>query len=198
YKDTPIADVLPIEPGTAPEEPEERLETFRMQLTLVGAQHPLFRFTPDDKENQVILRRLAPLYWYADGYRLKPLAEELAVAPTAKGNPKDRGRDGRLPLIVQQFVGSGRTMFFGFEEIWRWRYRDDERRYHEFWRQCMRYLSRNRPTRTVLRLDHQSTPYRVNEPIKVMVQFPDAVAGPGAKIGPDAKVEVRVEYRRAR
>lgn len=198
YRNTPLADVLPIEPsGKAPEEPDDRADSFRLQLTPVGRQHPLFRFTPDDNENQMILQRLQPLFWHAEGFRIKPLAEVLAVHPTIRGAGQPAGQDTRLPLVVQQFVGTGRTMFFGFEESWRWRFREDELRFNQFWVQAMRYLSRNRPTRTTLRLDRQTTPYRVGEPIKVTVQFPDTIAGPGpnAKVGPKSEVKVIVEHR---
>ena len=50
-------------------------------------------------------------------------------------------------------------MFFGFDESWRWRFREDEARYNNFWIQTIRYLSRLRITHTDLRLNQQ-TPYR--------------------------------------
>src|SRR5207245_10395561 len=87
--------------------------------------------------------------------------------------------------VVQQFVGSGRCMFFGFCETWPWRYREDELRFNQFWIQTVRYLARSRLGRVEVRLDRQ-TPYRRGEPIKVTVRFPDDAAPPG----PEAKVEV--------
>ena len=44
----------------------------------------------------------------------------------------------------------------------------------------MRYLSRTRQTRTDLRLDQQ-TPYRMGEPIKVTVRFPETAAPGGTE-----------------
>jgi hypothetical protein len=191
YKDTALADVLPVEvTGPAPAEPEERPEGFRPELTPVGRLHPIFRFSPDDGENVDVWQRLAPMYWWSEGYRLKPLAEVLAVHPKAKAEGK--GFEGRHPLAVQQFVGAGRSMFFGFEETWRWRFREDELRFNQFWIQTVRYLSRSRLSRTELRLDRQ-TPYRQGEPIKVTVKFPDAGPVPGLPQGrPGAKLEVKV------
>jgi hypothetical protein len=197
YKGTPLADVLPVEPTRQPEEPEERTEGFRPELTAVGRRHPIFRFVPDDGGNLTILQRLAPMFWWSEGYRPKPLAEVLAVQPKrrAEGRGKDRGE--LHPLVVQHFVGAGRCMFFGFDETWRWRLREDELRFNQFWIQTVRYLSRSRVSRTTLRLDRQ-TPYRVGEPIKITVQFPEnALPGrkPGAK-GPDKlDVKVLVEHR---
>ena len=90
--------------------------------------HPIFRFSSDEAENMAIWQQLAPMYWWSSGYRLKPLAEVLAVHPERQGRRRatPAAQDGRLPLVVQQFVGSGRSMFFGFDETWRWRCRDDE------------------------------------------------------------------------
>jgi hypothetical protein len=89
------------------------------------------------------------------------------------------------PLVVQQFVGAGRSMFFGFDESWRWRYRDGEPHFNQFWIQTVRFLARNRPGRIELRVDRQ-TPYRRGEPIKLSVQFPDDAPAPGA----ETKVQV--------
>jgi hypothetical protein len=197
FQKTPLADVIPIEPGVKPAEPVLREDKLRLELTPIGRMHPIFRFSSDDAQNMIVLQRLAPMYWWSGGYRLKPLAEVLAVHPALKGDPRDpASHDGRLPLVVQQFVGSGRSMFFGFEESWRWRFREDEVHFNNFWIQTMRYLSRTRPTRTDLRLDRQ-TPYRVGEPIKITVRFPDSQPLPGItdNKGPKADVTVVVEYR---
>jgi len=200
YKGTPLADVMPVEPiGKRPVDPEEYTERYYLDLTPVGKQHNIFRFTNDDNENQDIWRRkLDKLYWWSTGYRIKPLAEVLAVHPTKKAAFQEPGQDPRQPLVVQQFVGSGRTMFFGFDESWRWRFREHEVRYNKFWIQTIRYLSRNRLLRTDLRLDRQ-TPYRVGEMIKVTVRFPDNTPLPGKE---DPKqpaapfqVKVNVEYQ---
>lgn len=198
YRDTALADVLPVEPNPkVPVEPDERLDSYRLQVTPAGRHHPSFRFSSDDAENQAIMQRLAPMYWWSDGYRIKPLAEVLAVHPGHKAQSAAPGQDVRHPLAVQQFVGSGRCMFFGFDETWRWRFREHEIRFNHFWIQTMRYLSRSRITRTVLRLDRQ-TPYRVGEPIAVTVQFPDNAPRPGKqepKFDLKDDVKVIVEYR---
>lgn len=202
YRNTPLAAVLPIEPNAQPPvEPEELLEEdkFQLQMTAVGREHPVFRFSPNDAENQKIWEGLSGMFWHARGYRIKPLAEVLAVHPDQKADAKIGGQDPRHPLVVQQFVGSGRTMFFGFEESWRWRLREDEVRFNQFWIQTVRYLSRTRLSRTVLRLDRQ-TPYRLGEPIKVTVRFPDNVPLPDSKqkddqFAPKGDVTVIVEHR---
>ena len=197
YKDTPLAEILPIEPlGKPPAEPADRPRPFRMELTPIGRLHPMFRFAQDEGENMALWQRLAPMYWWATGYRLKPLAEVLAVHPTEKAAGANPNQDGRHPLVVQHFIGTGRCMFIGVDEVWRWRFREDEARFNNFWMQTVRYMSRTRISKTDLRLDRQ-TPYRAGEPIKVTVRFPESQA-PGAKevkVGPKTDVKVTMEYR---
>ncbi len=190
YRGTALADVLPVEPTVQPAEPEERTEGFRMDLTPVGRRHPSFRFSSNDAENLAIWERLAPMYWWSEGYRIKPLAEVLATHPRRKAEVRGKGPVEGHPLAVQQFVGAGRCMFFGFDETWRWHFREDVKHFNHFWLQTVRYLSRSRASRTTVRLDRQ-TPYRVGEPIKVTVQFPDSTV-PGQKAEKKEKIDVKV------
>jgi hypothetical protein len=182
YRDTPLADVLPVEvPSGAAGDERDRTEGFRLQLSPLGRMHPLFRFVPDEADNQAVWERLAPLYWSAGPLKPKPAAEVLAVRPAA-------GAARPEPLAVQQFAGAGRALYFGFDESWRWRYREDEGKYNQFWIQAVRYLARARLGRIDLRLDKQ-VPYRVGEPIRVSVRFPDDVPPPAA----DVPVQVTAE-----
>lgn len=196
YKGTPLADVLPIEPlqNTPPKEPKDRIERLRVELTPVGRQNPIFRFVPEEAANHEIWTKLAPMYWWATGFKLKPLAEVYAVHPNVKADVPGPNPENRLPLAVHQFVGSGRSLYYGFEETWRWRFREDEVRYAQFWIQTLRFLSRGRSNRTDLRLDRQ-TPYRVGEPVKVTVRFPESLPLP--EKDKKADVKVRVEFRPA-
>jgi hypothetical protein len=155
----------------------------------MGRLHPIFRFSPDERDNEEVWNHLREIYWYAEGYRIKPAAEVLAVQPKVRGE-KSPGRDPAEghPLVVQQFVGAGRCLFFGFDETWRWRFREDELRFNQFWIQTVRYLARSRVGRIELRLDRQ-TPYRRGEPIKVTVRFPDDAPPPP----PETEVKVVAE-----
>jgi hypothetical protein len=195
WRNTPLADVLPIDVSrdAPPDEPEGgRPDGYRPDLTPMGRLHPIFRFSPDERDNEEVWNHLREMYWYAEGYHIKPAAEVLAVHPKVRGEPGAPGRDPGEghPLVVQQFVGAGRCMFFGFDETWRWRYREDELRFNQFWIQTVRYLARSRLGRIELRVDRQ-TPYRRGEPIKITVRFPDDAAPPG----PETEVKVVVERR---
>src|SRR5262249_31250228 len=57
YGASPLRDVLPVEVVRAdvPEDPVGgRTESFRADLTPVGRLHPIFRFSPDERENDDI------------------------------------------------------------------------------------------------------------------------------------------------
>jgi hypothetical protein len=174
YRLSPLKDILPIdvtgERGEGAEDADEGIiESYRMDLTPAGRLHPIFRFSHEDKANEEIWGRLKEFFWYADGYVPKRAAEVLATHPTARASGK---QSGKHPLVIQQFSGAGRCMFFGFNETWRWNWREDQLHFNHFWIQTVRFLARSKVGRIELRLDRQ-TPYRRGEPIKVMVRFPD-------------------------
>ncbi|VTS03963.1 VWA domain-containing protein [Tuwongella immobilis] len=186
YEQTPLAAVLPVtSEGIPPPLEANPLDAlganereFRPELTPTGLGHPIFRFAPDDAENAQIWSNFPTLNWVARGYRRKLAAEVLAVHPDlAPEVGTGTTNDTRHPIVVQQFVGSGRVLFLGIDETWRWRYRKNERMYNQFWIQVLRAVSRNRLSKIDLRLDRQSD-YRRDEPIRVMVRFPDDAPAP--------------------
>lgn len=191
YKNSPLKDVLPIdvvsEKASDFDAEDGLIETYRAELTPIGRMHPIFRFSPDEKESDDVWGKLREFYWFADGYVPKRAAEVLATHPTLKSSNKKSAE--KHPLLVQQFAGSGRCLFFGVNELWRWNWREEQVHYNQFWIQTIRYLARTRVGKIELRLDRQ-TPYRRGEPIKVMVRFPDDERPP-----PD-KTEVKVVVER--
>ena len=75
----------PPPPEKLSEEPDEpdagRPVGYRPELTPVGRLHPIFRFSPDEKESAEIWNRLREMFWCATGYEPKRAAEVLAVHP---------------------------------------------------------------------------------------------------------------------
>ncbi len=192
YRNSPLKNVMPIDvaPGAEDEDDGGIVESYRPELTPIGQLHPIFRFHTDEKESAEVWGRLKELFWYSTGYEPKRAAEVLAIHPKAKASGK-RGEAGeRQPLVVQQFVGAGRVMFFGFNETWRWNWREDQLQYNEFWLRTVRYLGIKRQGRVDLRLDRQGE-YRRGDPIKITVRFPDDAPAPPT----DTKVKVLVERR---
>jgi uncharacterized membrane protein len=190
YKDTPLEAILPIELDKEPPAEERDIERgYRPVLTLEGQGHPIFRFSQDSAEDLVIWGQLAELFWYSKGYRTKPAAHVLAVHPEEPGLGRPRANDpagGKHPLVVYELVGGGRSMFFGFDETWRWRFRQYEARFNQFWKNTVDFLARRRRDRIELRLNKQ-TPYVRGEVIRVTVRFPESA---------QAQQDVKVTWRR--
>lgn len=177
--DTPLGELLPVTQTEAAAKtggpPPTSIDTpladgYLPKLTPLGRTHPLFRFVPDEDENAKIWEGLKPFYWTSTGWRKKPSAEVLAVHPTKPPEAGDSGANH--PLVLQHFVGSGRVVFFAFDETWRWRWRSSEERFNHFWTQAVRTAARSRVTRIELKTDKQ-TAYRRNDPIRLTVRFPD-------------------------
>lgn len=194
--DTPLGELLPLtqteaaaKTGGPPPAPFETplVDTYTPRLTPLGRTHPLFKFVPDEEENARIWEGLKPFYWTSTGYRKKPSAEVLAVHPTKLPETGDGGANH--PIVLQHFVGSGRVVFFAFDETWRWRWRSSEERFNHFWTQAVRTTARSRVTRIELKTDKQ-TAYRRNEPIRITVRFPDD------QKPPDATTAVKVQVAR--
>lgn len=178
YFDSSLADLLPILPAgeSVPPTSEDRplVDGFQLQLTPLGRQHPLLRLSSEDGENQALWQRLPALFWHSSGYTHRLSAEVMAVHP-ARGGDQKPGENHAL--ILQQFAGAGRVMFFGFDETWRWRLRKDEELFNRFWRQAVRVLARNRVARVEIRANKPG-PFRRDEPISITVRFPDDAPPP--------------------
>jgi uncharacterized membrane protein len=182
YRHSPLSEVLPIDVHAVEPNGTVFPSGYKPKPTLIGRSHPVLRFVSDEQENVQAWDKLKPFYWAAHGLKPKPAAEVLATLASSAGG------DGMAPLILQQFVGAGRVVLIGFEESWRWRFRNDEIRFNQFWIQLVRFLARSRPSRAEVRLDRQGH-YRRGEPIRVSVQFPDD------QPAPDASIPIRVEMR---
>jgi Aerotolerance regulator N-terminal/von Willebrand factor type A domain len=196
YAGTDLADVLPvttegIAPPPAPKSTDSPLtRPYRPSLTGIGQNHPVFRFVGDESENAAIWNKLPEMLWCAKGYRRKLSAEALAVHPElhAEGGG-DSNSDELHPLVLQQFVGGGRVMFFGFDETWRWRFRGEEPRFNQFWIQTIRSLARRRVGRIEISVPEKV--FRRDNPIRITVRFPDDAPAPP----PKELVEVQIERR---
>jgi hypothetical protein len=179
YFDTPLADVLPVQPGssgsTRTESTPTPVDGFRPRVTPAGRQHPLFRFSPDEAEAAAIWNRLQPLYWSSTGYRRKPNAVVLAVHPDRSAEGGAAGE--QHPLVLQAFAGAGSVLFLGFDDTWRWRFRNEEEQFDRFWIQAVRVLSRSRIRRVELKVAPKSE-FRRDEKMTVVVRFPVEAPAP--------------------
>src|SRR5262249_12472204 len=77
YKNTPLADVLPVQVTGPPPAISDHPTGYRPELTATGRFHPIFRLSPDEVENSAIWNSLPELFWWSEGYRKQPAAEVL-------------------------------------------------------------------------------------------------------------------------
>ncbi|MDG3005536.1 VWA domain-containing protein [Paludisphaera mucosa] len=170
YRGTPLEALLPIELADArnPSAVGSPVAPFHPELTLEGRTSPIFRFGGDEAESARIWQDLPESFWYLEAPRKKPGALVLVDHASATGS------DGKLPLILYQFAGSGRTMFHAFDDTWRWRFRSGDRYFGRFWVQTIRFLARSRlagKRQAELQTDRRA--YERGQPIQIRVRFPN-------------------------
>jgi len=140
YAGTPLEALLPVVPDTlSPKEwtMQRTPEPFQLQLTRLGENSPYLQMDPDPEANKRIWEEFPGVRWAAPVARVKPGAEVLLVDP----RPERSGRYGMLPVFAMQGFGSGKCVYFGTDETYRWRSRTGEKYYSILWGQIMQTLS---------------------------------------------------------
>jgi len=133
----PLADVLPVwlpdRKGTF------HRERARVALTPAGREHLICRLTEPADGNAERWRQLPALADYQEAGQPKPGAVVLAELETPEGR--------RLPLLVTQNYGRGRTALFATGGSWRWQMLQDlsDQTHEIFWRQLLRWLVSGAP-----------------------------------------------------
>jgi len=143
YKNTPIESLLPviISHTQADDEQASITEGFRPVLTRAAANYPIFRFFPEESDNEEFVKNhLQPIFWYSHGVMVKP-----GVGITLAEHPTDLGPDDhKSPILVIGSYGTGRTIFSAIDDSWRWRFYTGESIFNTYWVQQLRYLARGR------------------------------------------------------
>jgi hypothetical protein len=104
-------------------------------LTTEGQSHYVGKLNSDDNINKEIWKSLPGIYW---SY---PVGESKAGAKVLleHTDPKLLYKEKNRPLLVTGIFGSGRTMYMGFNGVWRWR-KNSDKYFDKFWIQSIRYL----------------------------------------------------------
>jgi von Willebrand factor type A domain len=185
YRGTPLELLLPIDLADArnPTLVGTGLTSFRPDLTVEGRSNPIFRLGDNEVESMNIWSHLPELFWYFEAPRKKPAALVLAEHPTATGS------EGKLPMIVYQFLGAGKVMFHAFDDTWRWRFRAGDRYFGRFWVQTIRFMARSRlvgQRQAEIQTDRRR--YQRGQPIQFRVRFPNPGLAPA---GQDLTIQVQ-------
>lgn len=98
---------------------------------------------------------------------VKPTAEVLATATAAGQSP--------TPLVLTMRYGSGRVVYVGTDEIWRWRYARGEELPERFWLPLVRLLARESLDRSGKQAMLEIAPERAaaGQPVRIAVRLLD-------------------------
>ena len=136
YRDlagTPLKDILPVTLEGAAGSIRGGVP-FRVELTHHGSSHLITRLAPRPEDNELEWSRLPHVMWSAEVAGLAPGARALLVHPLRLAGAS------KLPLLAVHRVGTGKVMFCGLEETWRWRKSIGDRYHYRFWAQTIRWM----------------------------------------------------------
>ncbi|MCI0491714.1 MAG: glutamine amidotransferase [Planctomycetes bacterium] len=140
FRDSPLADVLPINIG--PAQRQNFGEPLREDVHLagpvpmrlsapLGTRHPIMQLGGNTATAWLELPPLDGANSIAQD-ELKPNAQVLAEADDAQ----------RHPLLVAGQSGNGRTLAFAGDSTWRWPMQGFGDAHRRFWRQCVLWLAK--------------------------------------------------------
>jgi hypothetical protein len=187
YGDTPLAELLPIDPASSALPPPDSLtQEFRVEPTELGLSKPQMQLGDSPAETNEVWRTLPAIRWLLDVQTLRQAAQVLA------DHPKRTTADGRkMPVIVYQMVGAGKVLFHGTDETHLWRGRIGDKYFARYWVQAIRYLSRAKllGDDKAARLVTDRANYRRGETVRFQLRFLDERLVPAG----DRKVTVLFE-----
>jgi uncharacterized membrane protein len=177
YPASPLADLVPT---NLPEGKGTFHRDFTGQeLTAAGAESVLCRLDEDPARNLERWKKMPQMANYQEAGDAKPGATVLLVS-TPAGKRK-------LPLLVTENYGRGRTVLFSTEGSWRWKMwlPHDDKTHATFWQQILRHLVTDTPGQVT-----SSTPKHVlSDETKVPLRV--EVRDKQYKPATDAKVQAR-------
>jgi hypothetical protein len=131
---TPVAGILPVALEGPGEGDTRGGSPFGVEVTQEGLSHLVTRLAADPEENEATWSRLPRIQWSAAVGGLARGATALLVHPYRLSGAT------KLPLLAVQQVGSGKVLWLGTEETWRWRREVGDPYHYRFWAQALRWL----------------------------------------------------------
>jgi len=183
---TPVADILPVAIAPGIQEPPGRSRPFRVEPTPDGVRHLVTRLSEQTDANEDQWMRLPKLHWSAG------VAGLVRGATALLAHPYRIAGASRLPLLAVQRVGSGKVMFCGTDETWRWRKGAGDKYHYRFWAQAVRWIVKKRfgagDPRGQLSIDRNNCDVGETVEVEAYCLDPD-----GFPLG-EAQVSVRIEH----
>jgi uncharacterized membrane protein len=194
YRNTPLAELIPVELSSAALPPLDALsKPGRVEPTDVGLSKPQMQLGDSPVETADIWRKLPGIFWCLETQNLKPAAQVLAEHESRLTT------DGRkLPVFVYRITGAGKVLFHATDETNRWRARIGDKHFARYWLQAIRYLSRGKllGDMQTARLVTDRTKYRRGEPVIFQLRFIDERRLPTAADAVTVMYERQGEGRR--
>jgi uncharacterized membrane protein len=132
YKDTPLADLLPLNlSGRA--QPSDGTQTFKAAPAERGRDHPAARLQDQPEANAKAWERLPAITLPEVITEIKPGAMVILEARNTRTS---------VPLLVEQRYGRGRSMALLASDTWRWRMMMESKdtSFENFWKNLLRYM----------------------------------------------------------
>ena len=136
YKDTAIADILPVKIGAGSWNPVNR-GTYPV-VTSAGRLSQSTSLSLSDDTTDRIWQKVNSMY------KLPPLdgaKDGATILLSHSGSPE--GFD-QYPLVAWQRYGTGKSLFVGTEDLWRMRLEVGDRYHARFWGQTIQFLTLSR------------------------------------------------------
>jgi len=148
FQRTPIASMLPV--YLDPVAPDSAAASVRMQLTREGWLQPWARLRDKEDEEQQRLAQMPEFRVFNQVGSARPGARVIGTV----GDDKSQ----QAPALVVQRLGNGRTAMLAVGDVWRWGMQKPQA--HEdmdkFWRQLLRWLVTDVPSRISLQAVHRA------------------------------------------
>src|SRR5262249_13363997 len=137
-------------------------EFFPLERTVEGKKTAWTFLDQDEHNNDDIWENLPKLRWYFPVKKALSSATVIATHPTDKCEDKDsQGASKKMPLVVYGPYGSGKTLYIGTDELWRWRFGVGDRYHYRFYNQAIRYVAKKLGGQKRFRLDADKASYAI-------------------------------------
>jgi uncharacterized membrane protein len=163
FHHTPIGDLLPVyldqpSDGQPPGE-------YKLNLTREGWLQPWARLRNNESDEKRRLEDVPPFGVLNQVRGIKPGASSIATVTA--------GRNAAQPALVVQRYGNGRSAAVLLGDLWHWGLKDENNHkdLDKAWRQLMRWLVSDVPSRTELQVHQQ--PSDPNQAVRLQVRVRD-------------------------
>ncbi|MCA9184870.1 MAG: hypothetical protein KDA99_04600 [Planctomycetales bacterium] len=175
YRDTPLAELLPLRLGeTAGNSSTGDLSIgMNVRLSHVGDHSPFVRVAMEQKRNLELWRAWSPYWGVPDA---EPLPGTHVLVEAAD---RTSSSGFAVPLICHSYVGPGNVVMHTSDDLWRWQFTANEQAYVRYWMQTIRFLGRPKMTDAGgIRLQAEREQYRFGDAVTLSVRFLDERTAP--------------------